>query len=199
VSPQYGPRLGQSLREFPDATLPDRQHVYRSHNPQFGAGYFNGTPGRFNLLGDLGTCYVADDVDTAVREKVRDAVLAQGVLPASMARAFVVSAILNAESFHCANVSDRGAARHGVTRMLLTMDDYDVPQQWASALHEAGFTGIRYASRYTSGPENSWALFGDQGEHPFGTVTAELPGVDACKRAGITVYETPNSTELDYV
>ncbi len=200
VSAQAGPRLGQSLDDFPEASLQRLQHVYRSHHPSFGAAYFNGTEsGRFNLLlGARGTCYVADDVETAVREKVRDIVLAQGIVPASLARAFVVSAILAEQAFRCANVSDRDAAQHGVTRMLVTMDDYDVPQQWADAFADAQFEGVRYSSRYTSGPENSWALFGDEGEHDFGTVTTELPGIDACGQAGIAVYSTPHSSDLDY-
>ncbi|MFK3672421.1 RES family NAD+ phosphorylase [Leifsonia aquatica] len=200
MSRQPAPTPGKDLSEFPVATLEKATHVYRAHRPDFGPCFFNGTPAfRFNLLSGRGTSYVADNVETAVREKLREDVLGHSLIPASMAREFVVAAVLMDRSFACANVNHAAAVRHGVSRRLESMDDYDVPQKWAAAFDAAGFEGVRYGSSFTNGEENSWALFGEEGEHAFGSVTASLSGIAACQVAGIQVYEQPHSDELDTV
>ncbi|MCS5715576.1 RES family NAD+ phosphorylase [Herbiconiux sp. CPCC 205716] len=200
MSRQPPPALGLDLADFPRQTLPEGRVVHRSHRPDLGPCYFNGTPHcRFNLGGGRGTCYVADDIATAVREKVRESVFDQGVVPASLANSFVVSSIRVARSFSCADIASADSVTHGVTRMLGTMDDYVVPQQWATAFDKAGFDGVRYGSSYTNGPSTAWALFDEEGEHPFGDVTAVLPGAAACALAGITVYGPPHSDELEIV
>lgn len=197
---QPAPTPGQDLSDFPVQVLERHHQVYRSHNPEFGACFFNGTPTfRFNLLNGRGTCYVGDDVATAVREKLRDAVLDQGIVPASVAREFVVSTITTNRSFDCADVGSPEAVKHRVSRMLATMDDYDVPQQWAAAFDGAGLDGVRYGSSYTNGPENAWALFGEEGEHDFGAVVDAISGADACAAVGLEVYDQPHSSELDTV
>lgn len=200
MSRQPGPAAGQDLADFRAELLPEGQLVHRSHRPDLGPCHFNGAPTfRFNLLNGRGTCYVADDVGTAVREKVREQILVQGVLPASMANAFVVSTIRMGRSFSCAAIGSPDALTHRVTRMLATMDDYDIPQQWAAAFDAAGFDGIRYGSSFTNGAETAWALFDEEGEHPFGEALDSLSGADACAAVGIEVYAHPHSDELEMI
>lgn len=200
LSRQPAPASGQDLTGFPDEILTADAHVYRSHSPEFGPCFFNGTPDfRFNLLDGRGTCYAGDDIETAVREKLREHVLGQGLVPASMARAFVVSEIITSQPYRCASIDSPAAINHGVSRMLATMDDYDVPQQWAAAFDAAGFDGVRYGSSYTNGPDTAWAFFGAEGEHEFGAVASSIPGLVACAVTGIEVYDQPHSDDLDTI
>jgi hypothetical protein len=200
VSRQPSPAPEQDLAAFPVDVLELGSDVFRSHRPDLGPCFFNGSPDfRFNLLSGRGTCYVGDDVATAVREKLREHVLSQGVVPVSLAKTFVVSTIRTTRSFTCADIGDSDAVEHNVSRMLATMDDYGIPQQWAAAFDGAGFEGVRYGSSFTNGPANAWALFDAAGEHPFGDTVASYSGVVACAIAGIQVYQVPHSDELDTV
>ncbi|MCS5723649.1 RES family NAD+ phosphorylase [Herbiconiux sp. CPCC 203407] len=191
---------GQDLSGFPTEVLHEGRNVHRSHHPDFDPCFFNGTPdSRFNLTDGRGTCYVADDIVTAVREKLREHVLGQGIVPAGFANSFVVSTIRIDRSFTCADVGSPDSLPHKVTRMLATMDDYEVPQRWAATFDAAGFEGIRYGSSYTNGPDTAWALFGDEGERRFGEEIESLPGAAACSGAGIEVYGLPHSDELETI
>jgi hypothetical protein len=51
-----------------------------------------------------------------------------------------------------ANLAHRRATGYGVTNELSTMTPYRYPQQWATALLEAGFRSLRYRTRFDPGP-----------------------------------------------
>ncbi|ROQ64759.1 RES domain-containing protein [Rathayibacter sp. PhB152] len=193
---QQGPSADQDLTAFP-AVEPEPEWRWRAHSTELAAWWFSTSGrGRFDLpdSGADGTCYVADDVRTAVRESLGDRVVPDQVITPAAAAAFRVSAVRPPPGLTCAAVTSQSADQHGVTRELTTMTDYDVTQAWAAALHAAGFDGIRYSSRYTSaaGP-NSWALFAPKGGNDDFAVDAarELDGPAACAQAGVRVLEPP--------
>jgi len=193
---QQPPQPGHDLTSFPAVDGPAARQ-WRAHSVSFGPWFF-GTTGasRFDLpdAGDKGTCYFADEVETAVRESLGPRLSAAQTVTPDLAAAFTVSAIVPPSPRRYADVNDKAAVRHGVTRELTTTVRYDVTNAWADALHQAGFDGVRYASRFTTeAAANSWALFGPKGpDASLPVVNAEqLTGSEACAAAGITVLAPP--------
>jgi len=189
-------RPGQDLSAFPAVDGPAARQ-WRAHSTEYDPWFF-GTigAGRFDLpdTGNVGTCYFADEVETAVRERLGPRLSVDQTITPDLAAAFVVSAIVPPEPRRCAATTDKAAVRHGVLRELTTTVRYDVTQAWADALHRAGFDGIRYASRFTTEADaNSWALFGPKGPDASLTVVdgEQLTGAEACAAAGVTVLAAP--------
>jgi hypothetical protein len=184
------PQTGQDLTKFPSEVLP-AEHRWRAHSVGYGAWYFNSSGGgRFDLDTPNGTCYFADDVETAVRERLGQRVVVVQQITETLANEMQVSVVLPAAGVPFANIVDPAAARHGVTRELGVMSDYGVSQQWAEAFHTTGFGGVRYSSRFTTSPgPNSWAMFGPEGPDLNGkTVPAlTMSGPEACLISGIKV------------
>lgn len=186
---QQSPNPARSLEGFPEAMLEQGSEVYRSHAIRHGAGFYaSGEGGRFNLEPPRGTLYVATDLDTAVREKVREAVVSTGVVSRRFAAAFEVATLSAPATTHAADAAHSAASRYGVTRELGTMDDYAITRAWAAAFDSFGYGGIRYGSRFTTGPANAWAIYGTAGECPV-EVLKLTTGVDACTQAGIRVAD----------
>ena len=175
--------------------------MYRAHHVERKAWWYdNGRLGRFNLSGSLGTCYTATDVETAVREKVRDEVIASGVVSRAFADTFRVSAVTAPLQHKCASVSSKRAARYNVVRALVTMDDYAIPQLWAAQLNDASFEGVYYGSAYTTGAPSAFALFGSAGGRDSSfTAVPHLEGPAACEAAGMTVVGPPPLTVLTLI
>ncbi|MCS5520755.1 RES family NAD+ phosphorylase [Curtobacterium flaccumfaciens] len=165
--------------------------MFRAHLAAFGPWFFASHPrGRFNLEDPNGTCYFADDIETAVREfygpKIR-----RNELSAKDAEVLRVSRVLPPEDATYAHVSGSGAARFGVTSELATMGDYEVTRAWAEVFNER-VNGLRYNSRFNPGSE-SWALFGIAGAAPSLGVdpSGSVDGAAAVKAAGVTVLPEP--------
>lgn len=184
---------GRSLSHFPVATRPAGRTSYRSHSVDKDAAWRSSVAtttqhdgGRFDLTAPRGTLYTSDDVETAVRERVRDAVNERQEISAALASSFSVSVIIAAESARCADFSAKEAASYGVTRAAETTENYSVTRSWAGALDRAGFDGVRYGSRFTSGPPRAWATFGPEGACSL-TLIEEIPGATACAQVGIRV------------
>ncbi len=102
-----------------------------------------------------------------------------------------------------ANLAHRRAAGYGVTNELSTMTPYRCPQQWATALLEAGFWGLRYRSRFDPGPSaRGLAVFGPTGLNPWRwpIPDATTPAVTLRRQltlnCGITIIETPPLSTL---
>ncbi|NRD07943.1 RES family NAD+ phosphorylase [Rathayibacter agropyri] len=193
---QQRPGTDQDLSGFPSVSL-DAEVTWRAHASDLSAWWFSTSGrGRFDLptKGSDGTCYVADDVRTAVRESLGDRIVPDQVLTPEAAVHFRVSAVLPPTGGAYAAVTSVAADGYGVTRELTTMTDYSITQEWAAVLHDAGFDGIRYSSRYASaaGP-NAWALFGRQGTNDELRVdrSREIDGITACAQAGIRVLDPP--------
>jgi hypothetical protein len=167
----------------------------RAHGVARSAWWFDSGPhGRFNLSAPRGTCYAATELETAVRERVRDEVSATGVVSRALADSFAVSTIAAPDAVRCAAVSAKRAVDHGVVRELVTTDDYETTREWATAFDANGFDGVFYGSAYTTGAPSAVALFGDAGEPATGSgfaAAGSASGADACRAAGLTVAGPP--------
>ncbi len=187
---QQRPRDDLDLDGFPDGGLPD-EAMFRAHLTRFGPWFFASHPGgRFNLEEPNGTCYFAEDIETAVREyygpKVR-----RNELSMADVEHLRVSRVTPPEGATYAHVSGAGAARFGITSELTTMGDYSVTRAWAEVFN-ARVNGLRYNSRYNPGAE-SWALFGVAGPAPSLGVdpAGAVDGAAAARAAGISVLPPP--------
>lgn len=195
---QKSPQAGQDLSKFPTVPAdldPANPSVaapkFRAHSAANGPWWFSSDgSGRFDLRPPYGACYFADDVDTAVRERLADLIIDMQPISAEKAAQMAVATITPDTPAAYANIVDGQAARFGVIRELCTMVQSPVPNDWAASFHIAGFDGVRYSSRFTSaaGP-NSWAMFGPAGldavrnAGPIPTMSGE----DACALAGVVV------------
>jgi RES domain-containing protein len=173
--------------------------LFRAHAKAYGAGYFaSDNGGRFNLKPPRGTNYFADDVHTAVRERLGELVSDGQPLYEAKADEMVVSVAVLPSGRKYANVNDKDAADHHVTREMCAGFDYAVYQEWAAAFDAAGFAGVRYESRFTTAPgPNSWAQFGPEGADPALTVrdAEQLDGFAACEEAHVKILRNgPKST-----
>lgn len=188
---QESPQAGQQLEGFPETTVQAHETMYRAHSSGRGAWWFdNGNGGRFNLRGERGTCYTATTIDTAVRERVRGRVSKSGIVSPTLADSFVVSGLTATVPFRCAAVSQADAARYGIVRELVTVHEYDIPQQWAAEFDAAGFDGIFYGSAYTTGEASAYALFGPAGAADGDAgyqQSLALNGDEACQALGWVV------------
>ncbi|MFF1632538.1 RES family NAD+ phosphorylase [Leifsonia sp. NPDC058248] len=198
---QGPPDRNISYRGFPKKPIAAETELYRAHSISREAWWFdNSAYGRFNLPSPRGTCYAASRAETAVREKVRDEVSSSGVVSRALAETFIVSIVRAPIDYKCAAVSSTGAARFNVVRALVTMDDYDVPQEWAETFEAHTFDGVYYGSAYTTGGPSALALFGDEGDPgPLFTATQHMTGPQACKAAGMTVAGPPSFGALTVI
>lgn len=187
---QQPPRAGLDLTGFPDGGQPE-EAMFRAHLKEFGPWFFASHPrGRFNLEEPNGTCYFAEDIETAVREYFGP-LIRRNEISAKAAAVLRVSRVFPPEDATYAHVSGQGAARFGVTSELTTMGDYEVTRAWAEAFNER-VNGLRYNSRFNPGAE-SWALFGAAGPAPSLGVdpSGSVDGAAAVKAAGVTVQPEP--------
>ena len=85
----------------------------------------------------------------------------------------------------------------GVTRELSTSSPYRLSQQWADALNAAGFGGIRYQPRFSSGPAEAIAAFGEAGvPTPLPGVVRTRPMADVLEENGYDVVRPPTLSRL---
>jgi len=182
------------LTGFPSRLLRAGSTVYRSHSIAHDAWCFASAPntggGRFDLPPPFGTCYVAATMQAALRERLRATIPSSGNVPPQLAQTFAVSSFAVPRDYRCADIDSARAVRFGVTRELATMtpSHYPLARLWAVGFAEAGFDGIRYGARFTTGRPNAWALFGPAGAHqqPEPAVKHRTPGPDACHRCGLS-------------
>ncbi len=186
---------------MPRHTVSAETQMYRAHNTARGAWWFDSSRnGRFNLPAPSGTCYAATKVETAVREKVRDAVSESNVVSRALADSFQVSTMAAPVDYKCAAVSSERAVRFGIVRELVTMENYAIPQQWAETIQANSFEGIYYASAYTTGSATALALFGSAGSPgPRFTEARHMTGPEACEASGIVVAGPPTLKSLTVI
>jgi len=113
----------------------------------------------------------------------------------------VVSRVGLPEAVHAANVSVANAIQYRITAELTAIGDYDLTQDWARIFHRDGFSGIRYALRFTPGPCRGLAWFG-----PAGVPNAPWPGDSdpepmraRLEEMGVEVVPIPSSTSVKIV
>lgn len=163
------------------ATFPTTRRIPRSLHrvSEFvGTWWFSSLPdggGRFDLPRPEGTCYLADDLDTALGEKLLRR--PKRIVPAERLRELLHSQVELVQPLVVANLTSTRATAHGVNAEIHTSLDYAKPRAWAAAIRNAGARGLRYAARSDPSLESRCvAVFGSAGLHrraPAGMHTQE--------------------------
>jgi hypothetical protein len=174
--------------------------LHRAHTAGNSPWWFSSDlSGRFDLTAPNGTCYLATDLTSALRERFGHALVRQGVVTFEAAARTVVSTLQVPDARWLANIcSPRAAAFRGMTREIGTCPSYRLPQEWAAAFFSSGrHAGIRYQTRFsTSAAANAVALFDDAGQHHWPVDRSPLGGVQACSQAGISAVHRPTRRQV---
>lgn len=173
----------KSLVGFPSVSFEPSKDLFRAVTPGNGVWWF-GYKGdqRFDLYPPNGTCYVATDQETAIREKLRRRILGHGLTP-DVVKEIEVHRLHLPRPGDFANTGHQQAARHGVSRELSTTTDYSLTREWAVGFFEAKLDGIYYASRFTSEMAcNALAVFDGWKEKQYGS-EGVLVGLQAVRAA----------------
>ncbi|OUS89496.1 RES family NAD+ phosphorylase [Rhodococcus sp. NCIMB 12038] len=204
-TPSGGPRdtrfrcpPSRPLQHFPGYELTATQALHRGHSKGNGPWWFSSSGGgRFDLTPPRGTCYVAFDELTAIREAVGEALATTGIISETFAAERQLSTLTVPHAHNVADTCADAAADFGLTRELSSMTPYSVPQEWAAAFDAVSFTGLRYQTRFTTGPSaNAVALFGEAGEADWPTDPSPEPLTVAALRHGFTVARPPRSVRI---
>ena len=184
------------LARFPATKAGAVQPFYRSTAVGRTPWWF-GSEGtqRFDLLAPNGTCYLATDLETAIRERGRETLMATGKLTRAFVESMQVYELHLPSPAKLANTTAKRAVNFKANRELSVVTDYSITCAWAAAFHQAGFNGIAYASRFTSGQRwNAVALFGPAGDAAWPHQGAKT-GRDAVNAAGMSrmVLAPPHS------
>jgi hypothetical protein len=176
--------------------------VFRAHRVERAPWWFGSDgSGRFDLGAPRGTCYVAESAVVAVRERIGIVLGTKRRIPSAALDGVVVSRLGLVEPVAVANLRSARAAAFGVLNELASMVPYDVPQAWARALDAAGYDGVRYPARFSTGRAGAVAVFGPSGDRPSWPVdpapvsAADVPGAPILRAPPrideITVVRTP--------
>ena len=93
--------------------------LFRAHGRDLGPWWFgNDGAGRFDLVPPRGTCYLALDPLSALRERLGPVLGGSQAVPESLLEESVVSRLRLSAARDVADTQDRGAAEFGVTREL---------------------------------------------------------------------------------
>jgi hypothetical protein len=192
-----------SLVGFPAYRIGADTDLFRAHAGNLRPWWFgNDGGGRFDLVAPRGTCYLALDPLSALRERLGPVLGASQLVPASLLESVVVSRLRIVAGCELADIRDRRAATFGVTRELESMVPYAVPQAWARAFDTAGHGGVRYGPRFTPGDSSAIALFDDEGgkswpADPDPVLAQQVPGAPKAmptpRRADLTVVRPPRT------
>lgn len=192
-----------SLAGFPAYLVDTDADLFRAHGRELGPWWFGSDgSGRFDLPSPRGTCYVALDPLSALRERLGPVLGGSSAVPESLLEASVVSRLRLPQPREVADAQDRGAAAFGVTRELESTVPYAVPQAWARAFDGAGLGGVRYGPRFTPGRSSAVALFGAEGaadwpRDPDPVPAQQVPGaprsLSTPRRDDLTVVRPPRT------
>jgi hypothetical protein len=187
---QQHPPEDLDLESFP--TAHQDGYLYRAHSAGLGPWFFSSSEdGRFNLSDPYGTCYFAETVSAAVRERLGLQFTAGRPIAPEDAEKMSVSKLL-IQVDRVADLESRDVADYPITLELTSMEDYRVSRAWARSFHSAGTRGIHYRGRFSYVLGDSWALFGAAGpDESADTDPAPVDGFQACEQAGIRVLPAP--------
>lgn len=169
----------------PVPTVPAPRFAWRAHTDRPGLGdrgawwYASGPDGRFNLSQPWGTCYLASDPQTALRERLGPRLVAVGYVRSGDITDVLVSQLRVKRASPLADTLAVTAVRVAhLTREISTVTDYQLTRRWAEFFRRCRCSGIRYAARHTTGQDAmSYALFGRAGARttpPSASVPARL-------------------------
>lgn len=188
---QLPPAPGLDLSAFPTDALAGTQPLFRAHSAGNGPWWFTSEgKGRFDLSTPRGTCYAADIVAAAVRERLGRHYVGGGMAPARLVDDTVVTEIIPPAG-RGANLEHEDVAGYPVTGELPNLADYSISQAWATAFDAAGFDAVHYRGRLSHAYGVAcWALFDEEGAKSYPTGAA-MSGRDACAAVGIKVMPPP--------
>jgi hypothetical protein len=174
----WPPAHAAALAGFPTARrLPRRLHRLSEHP---GPWWYSSLPhggGRFDLPAPEGTCYLADDLDAALGEKLLRR--PKKLVPAQRLRELLHAVVTVESAPALADLTAKQVTGWGVNAEIHAALDYAKPRAGAARLRAAGAAGLRYAAR--SDPalrSRAVALFGAAGRHaraPAGMRTEVSP------------------------
>lgn len=199
------PALGlppPDISRFPRSRLQPSVCLRRAHTVGTSPWWFScDLSGRFDLIQPNGTCYLAADLATALRERFGHDLVRQGVVTFQAAAQTQVTTLRVPSGRWLANTCSPAAANFGMTREIGTCPSYDIPQTWAAAFFDAAkHSGIRYQTRFSTGATpNATALFGAAGQHEWPTAPRPVHGVAACTEVGIKVVHRPTRRQVRIV
>lgn len=154
-----------------------RQHHDRSADTDRGAWYFASHAsavvggGRFDLTGPYGSCYLASTKRGAANECIGLEYFDRGWVDADLVANRVLSELPLPRDVAAANMTSERAGDFRVTNEVHSTGDYATTQAWAEAIHDAGYGGVHYELRFSTGSPRGLALFG-----PAGTSDPKLAG-----------------------
>lgn len=182
---------------------------YRAHGRNRNPWWFSSDmSGRFDLPPESGgTCYLARDRCTALREALGARLSRAVVVPEIECDRRRISRLSLPWSVHAADTATEEAAGYGVTREMSASAEYGLTQRWALRLREDGFGAISYEGRFNPARDaECLALFSDT---PGQATCAEDPDPQAAtevavdcgiriaappSRAALTVTRPPSDT-----
>lgn len=175
MSPRGIPAPSEELPELPTATL-GAERLWQIHAATAEPWFFDTGPhGRFNL-GDVGTCYLAEERLGAFVEKFGRLLRPGGVIPEPLVESHRISS-LRPPRIEVVDLTDaRVLGLVGLTAEIHSTTDYALTQSWALTLRDAGYRGIRYRARHDPrGALSSIALFGSGRPPRSAARTAPIP------------------------
>jgi hypothetical protein len=191
------------LAGFPAYPVGTDVDLFRAHRRDLGPWWFGSDgSGRFDLSAPRGTCYLALDPLSALRERLGPVLGGSQAVPESLLEESVVSRLRLPGDREVADTQDRRAARFGVTREIESAVPYAVSQAWARAFDAAGFGGVRYGPRFTPGDSSAVALFDAEGAQDWPVDADPLPAqqvpgapvpLPTPRRADLTVVRPPRT------
>lgn len=190
------------LSGFPRSRLLPSKLLFRAHTAGRSPWWFSSSlEGRFDLIKPNGTCYLATDVDTALRERFGHDLVRQGVVTFEAATKTQVSKVQVPATRQLANTCSRDAPKFGMTREIGTCASYTIPQAWAAAFFATGkHSGIRYQTRFSTGAAaHAVALFDVAGQQHWPVDPNPVDGVRACIDEGIKVVRRPTRRQVRIV
>jgi RES domain len=192
VSP-LGPPPSE-LGDFPAHDLDTGQVLYRVHRRGLSPWWFSSDgSGRFDLVDERGTCYVAQRPLGAFIEVFR----IETVIPEQEVNVRSLAELRAPVAIRLADCTASQTRRFGVTAAIHSQPDYELTHAWSRALSEAGFGGILYRlSHDPSGSELGVALFGRAGAQDLPVENSSpIPEEvleEARTRFGLLVLPTPD-------
>lgn len=154
-----------------------------------GAWSFSHSPdGRFDLSAPRGTCYLASDAQTALRERLGPMLAGLSSVEAADVDGVAVSLLGVPRGRELADTVVAAAVRiPGMTREICTSVDYALTRSWAAYFDAHGCGGVRYSARHTTALDSlSYAVFGKAGARaskPRQTISAR----DVAAQAGLQI------------
>jgi hypothetical protein len=150
--------------------------LWRIHPADVSPWFFDAGPdGRFNLP-DAGTCYLAEAPIGAFVEKFGRLLRPGGVIPEPLIDTQRLSALRPPKISVVDLTNPKVLGLIGLTSEIHATTDYGMTQNWASALRDNGYAGIRYMARHDPrGQLISIALFGSDKPPRSAAKTTAIP------------------------